>query len=285
MGGGSPRGLSFHIKASFMYLYGRGPTIRERKGGPRGGYGPYPPPHGPRVGWDTQKTKNPHKPKKSPKLRGDLPGNAETTSLTPSLTPQTPLLTTPSLSTVKPPLNTTLTGRISASQEISQPSSPIPSLNLPSWLQGYLEFGWANGHFANILENNNTVQHQVKKESTAAVVRSPGQQEGHEAPAGPPEEQHDGNTAELGRGPPAKGDLEAPAAELDPPPPPPPSGAETPAATPPPHTPSGEQPIAATPAASPSPPTPPPAAPPSPCSPSQQEREKAGTQPGNCVRT
>ena len=139
MGGGSPRGLSFHIKASFMYLYGRGPTIRERKGGPRGGYGPYPPPHGPRVGWDTQKTKNPHKPKKSPKLRGDLPGNAETTSLTPSLTPQTPLLTTPSLSTVKPPLNTTLTGRISASQEISQPSSPIPSLNLPSGLQGYLE--------------------------------------------------------------------------------------------------------------------------------------------------
>ena len=186
---------------------------------------------------------------------------------------------------MKPPLNTTLTGRISASQEISQPSSPIPSLNLPSWLQGYLEFGWANGHFANILENNNTVQHQVEKESTAAVVRSPGQQEGHEAPAGPPEEQHDGHTAELGRVPPAKGDLEAPAAELDPPHPPPPSGAETPAPTPPPHTPSGEQPIAATPAASPSPPTPPPAAPPSPCSPSQQEREKAGTQPGNCVRT
>ena len=115
------------------------PPLGKERGALGVGTGPTLPPTDPELGGTPKKNKNPHKPKKSPKLRGDLPGNAETTSLTPSLTPQTPLLTTPSLSTVKPPLNTTLTGRISASQEISQPSSPIPSLNLPSGLQGYLD--------------------------------------------------------------------------------------------------------------------------------------------------
>ena len=40
-GGGSPRGLSFQFKKPYCYKTGRGPTNREGKGDPRGGYGSY----------------------------------------------------------------------------------------------------------------------------------------------------------------------------------------------------------------------------------------------------
>ena len=57
MGRASPRGLSFHIKASFMYLYGRGPPLGKERGALGVGTGPTLPPTDPELGGTPKKPK------------------------------------------------------------------------------------------------------------------------------------------------------------------------------------------------------------------------------------